>query len=105
VTNEELGCAAQHQIERLSRTRTEAFTSNRHHYVCVLSYETHYPLETGNYACRAFYCEPNNLALIPHRLFFQLSLIYQRGTAKNYSTILMNIIIAISRDPNAMDPK
>ena len=55
MTDEELGCATEHQVEWLFGTCTEVFAGYGYHYVSVLCDKADQALEAGYAAGAAFY--------------------------------------------------
>ena len=55
MTDEELCCATEHQVERLFGTCTEVFACYSYHYVSVLCDEADQALEASYAAGAAFY--------------------------------------------------
>ena len=105
VANEELGCTSQHQVERLSRRAAEIFASDCDHNVSIFRYEANQPLEAGYKTRSAFnHASHSSSFRYSQSLFFQLVLSVRIITLKYSSTILMNMMMAMRRDPKAIDP-
>jgi hypothetical protein len=106
MTDEELGSASHHQIERLCCGRAKIFASDCHHNIGILSNEAYDPLEACNKARSAFDHQIDCSPIVhPHRLALELVLSKLSITLMYSSRIRMKVMMAMSSEPKAMEPK